>query len=159
MVRPKPKKRVKFVKTPIVWKTDVSRDELDIKPEAYPPHHRHMITTPAWAHNPPQLGQLFSTTTSLWVRDTQYERKYYTQFYLKKTFIDFKFPMVTNTVSFQANWDAAPIPAGSMAMYAGTFHVSETIIGNNTEMRTLCHSFIINGARYVLNDLNWVKPI
>ena len=48
-------------------------------------------------------------------------------------------------------------PAGSIAMYAGTVRCEEQ--GKQGLLRVLRHTFIIGTGRYILNDLNWIRPL
>jgi len=48
------------------------------------------------------------------------------------------------------------VPAGSMAVYSGTIRVEET--KGQASIRSLRHSFIIGGKRYITNNLNHFSP-
>ena len=54
------------------------------------------------------------------------------------------------------SWYPEAYPANSIAIYSGTVRVEETKSG--TVFRTLRHSFIIGGVRYLTRNLNLFKP-
>jgi hypothetical protein len=47
---------------------------------------------------------------------------------------------------------------GGLAMYAGSCRIDETGKGGIL-LRTLHHTFIIGGGRYIVPNLNWLRPI
>ena len=56
----------------------------------------------------------------------------------------------------QESWYTDSYPVNSLAVYAGTVRVEESKGGS--VFRTLRHSFIIGGVRYLTRNLNLFKP-
>jgi len=49
------------------------------------------------------------------------------------------------------------VPAGSIAMYAGPIRVEEE--GKQGRLRLIRHTFVIGTGRYMVPNLNWIKPV
>jgi len=49
------------------------------------------------------------------------------------------------------------IPAKALALYAGQIRVEEE--GKQGKLRVIRHTFIINGGRFIVTDLNWIQPV
>jgi hypothetical protein len=123
----------------ITWKVDRAKDPPPLKPRQMPYDSgmneldlRQLV-----------VGALFLTQYPM-AFDVEYAKQYAQPEY---PYLD-----VTNYYTMSCS-----IPPSSLAVYAGPVRVEETDRRGDV-IRVLRHSFIVGGTRYLINNLDFVKP-
>lgn len=131
----------------IVWKDDAKRASAQqTVPKLVPEHPLDREPFDL------QVGGMFTTAVHLEVREYHHTVKPHAFKYLVETWLDPTYMAVT------PGYPSKVLSRDSIAIYAGTHRVEEADARGNVVSR-LRHTFIINGARYMTNNLNNFKQV